>query len=71
MDDSDISYRVVINGEEQYALWPAENEIPDGWQQARQPGSKDECLAFVEEHWTDMRPLSLRRQSDAQPSAHP
>jgi MbtH protein len=51
---------VLINDDEQYCLWPASNEIPSGWHPARPAGSKAEALAYVELHWTDMRPKSLR-----------
>ncbi|GLI94543.1 MbtH family protein [Methylocystis echinoides] len=55
-----IEYVAVINGEEQYSIWPAEREIPPGWKDAGKRGSKEECLAWIAEVWTDMRPLSLR-----------
>jgi len=55
-------YRVVVNHEEQYSIWPVEREIPAGWKPAGKEGLKSECLAYIEEVWTDMRPLSLRRQ---------
>ncbi|SMF36054.1 MbtH protein [Tistlia consotensis] len=51
---------VLINDEEQYSLWPAGKEVPAGWQRVHGPAAKPECLAYVEEHWTDMRPKSLR-----------
>ena len=54
-------YRVVRNDEEQYSIWPADREIPAGWQSAGREGSKDECLAYIREVWTDMRPKSARR----------
>ena len=54
-------YRAVVNEEEQYSIWPEERELPAGWRDAGKTGSKDECLAFIEEVWTDMRPLSLRQ----------
>ena len=54
------SYRVVVNHEGQYSIWPAEREAPAGWSDAGKVGPREECLAFVEEVWTDMRPLSLR-----------
>ena len=57
-------YRVVINHEEQYSIWPASRENPLGWRDAGKTGSKQECLAYIEEVWTDMRPLSLRRKMD-------
>lgn len=55
-------YKVVVNHEEQYSIWPADREIPPGWQDAGKSGTKEECLAYIEEIWTDMRPLSLRRR---------
>ncbi len=58
--EPDIVYRVVVNAEEQYSIWPADQEIPRGWTPVGAEGSKDECLAFVDEHWVDMRPRSLR-----------
>ena len=57
------TYRVVVNGEGQYSIWDAGREIPAGWEDAGKVGSKDECLAFVEGHWTDLTPLSLRREA--------
>jgi MbtH protein len=58
------AYKVLINHEEQYSLWPADVEIPLGWRDTGKSGSKDECVAYVDEVWTDMRPLSLRQQMD-------
>src|SRR5262249_20369055 len=57
-------HNVVINDEEQYSIWPAAREVPAGWRATGFGGTKAECLAHVEEVWTDMRPLSLRRASD-------
>jgi MbtH protein len=54
-------YSVVMNHEEQYSIWPADRELPLGWTAAGKTGLKAECLAYVEEVWTDMRPLSLRQ----------
>ncbi|MEV4179189.1 MULTISPECIES: MbtH family protein [unclassified Nonomuraea] len=53
-------YQVVINGEEQYSVWPADREIPAGWRATGFAGGRDDCLAYIEEVWTDMRPLSAR-----------
>jgi len=55
-------YRVVVNAEEQYSIWPAGRELPLGWKDAGKQGLKAECLAYIEEVWTDMRPLSLRNK---------
>jgi MbtH protein len=57
----DITYKVVVNDEEQYSIWPVERENPPGWRDGGKTGSKTECLAYVAEVWTDMRPASLRR----------
>jgi MbtH protein len=57
-------YKVVVNHEEQYSIWPADRENALGWRDAGKNGSKDECLAYIEEVWTDMRPLSLRKQME-------
>ena len=59
-DDATI-YRVVVNHEEQYSIWPAEQELPPGWRDAGKTGPKADCLEYVKEVWTDMRPLSLRK----------
>ncbi len=61
MEDTTI-YQVVVNHEEQYSIWPADCEIPLGWTDAGRRGTKTECLSYIEEVWTDMRPLSLRKK---------
>lgn len=58
------TYIVLVNHEEQYSLWLADKAIPLGWTAVGKPGSKEECLAYVKEVWTDMRPLSLRNRMD-------
>ena len=55
-------YKVVINHEEQYSIWPADREPPLGWQAVGKQGLKAECLAYIKVVWTDMRPLSLRQK---------
>jgi MbtH protein len=55
-------YQVVINHEEQYSIWPLNREIPLGWQVAGKEGTKQECLEYIQEVWTDMRPLSLQKK---------
>jgi len=54
-------FRVVVNQEEQYAIWPDNKNIPEGWREAGKVGEKQECLKYIDEVWTDMRPLSLRK----------
>lgn len=60
-DSEDTVFRVVMNHEEQYSIWPDYKPVPSGWQENGVSGKKDHCLAWVEANWTDMRPLSLRR----------
>jgi MbtH protein len=61
----DGAYRVVRNDEEQYSLWKADRELPQGWYAEGTEGSRQECLDHIETVWTDMRPLSLRRRAAA------
>jgi MbtH protein len=58
------TYKVVVNHEEQYSIWPVERENPLGWRDAGKSGSKPECLAHIREVWKDMRPLSLRKKME-------
>jgi MbtH protein len=57
-------YKVVLNSEEQYSIWPADRENPAGWADAGRSGTKAECLSYIEQVWTDMRPLSLRKKME-------
>jgi MbtH protein len=64
-DDTRI-YKVVVNHEKQYSIWLADRENPLGWFDGGKSGTKTECLEYIKEVWTDMRPLSLRKKMDAQ-----
>lgn len=57
-------YKVVVNHEEQYSIWPAERENPLGWNDVGKSGTKQECLDYIKEVWTDMRPLSLQKKME-------
>jgi uncharacterized protein YbdZ (MbtH family) len=57
-------YKVVVNHEERYSIWPADRENPLGWRDVGKSGSKAECLSYIEVVWTDMRPLSLRKHME-------
>ena len=57
-------YKVVMNHEEQYSIWPADRENALGWNDAGKTGTKQECLDYIKEVWTDMRPLSLRKKME-------
>ncbi|MDF1514213.1 MAG: MbtH family NRPS accessory protein [Anaerolineae bacterium] len=61
-DEDTRKYKVVVNHEEQYSIWFLERELPLGWTATGFQGSKSECLTHIEEVWTDMRPLSLRKR---------
>ena len=64
-DEKDPSiYKVVVNHEEQYSIWFADRDPPRGWREVGKSGSKPECLAYIKEVWTDMRPLSLRKKME-------
>jgi MbtH protein len=63
-DSEDITYKVVVNHEEQYSIWDVDRPTPNGWRDTPKKGSKSDCLAYVKEVWTDMRPLSLRKQME-------
>jgi MbtH protein len=66
VDDEDDTreYTVVVNHEEQYSIWLTDQEIPAGWREVGKTGPKPDCLAYINEVWTDMRPLSLRKQME-------
>jgi MbtH protein len=57
-------YIVVKNEEEQYSIWPKRKKLPAGWEALNKEGEKDECLRYIDEVWTDMRPLSLRKKME-------
>jgi MbtH protein len=60
--DTQETYTVVVNHEEQYSIWPKRKELPNGWSDVGKQGTKEECLEHISQVWTDMRPLSLRKQ---------
>ncbi|RUS95290.1 MbtH family protein [Dulcicalothrix desertica PCC 7102] len=66
IDDKEnkTTYKVVVNHEEQYSIWPSERDNPLGWCNAGKTGLKEECLEYVKQVWTDMRPLSLRQKME-------
>jgi MbtH protein len=66
MEEDNRIYKVVINHEEQYSIWPAERDNPSGWHDAGFSGNKEACMEHIKEVWTDMRPLSLRKAMEAQ-----
>jgi MbtH protein len=69
--DDTTAYVVVKNHEEQYSIWPADRELPLGWAATTKIGVKSECLAYINDTWTDMRPVSLRKQMDTDATGAP
>jgi MbtH protein len=64
-EEEDLTnYLVVVNHEEQYSIWPDYKDIPNGWTHVGESGLKQQCLEYIEKVWTDMRPLSLRKQME-------
>ena len=63
-DDEAGTFLVVVNDEDQHSLWPAYADVPAGWRKVFDEASRAESLAYVEEHWTDIRPKSLREALD-------
>lgn len=63
-------YKVVVNHERQYSIWPADRENALGWNDAGKSGTKAECLDYIEKEWTDMRPQSLREKMEEEARRH-
>ena len=61
-DEYQEMYLILINHEEQYSLWPSYKPIPAGWTAVGEKRTKEECIAYIDIVWIDMRPLSLRKQ---------
>jgi MbtH protein len=64
-DQEDATFKVVVNHEEQYSIWPDWKVLPGGWREAGFSGNKHACLEHIEKVWTDLRPLSLRQRMAA------
>lgn len=65
MPNERVMFKVVVNDEGQYSIWWDERELPAGWRAEGTRGSKEECLAQIDEVWVDMRPLSLRQRMES------
>ncbi len=61
IDSEDTIFQVVVNDEEQFSIWPDYKAIPNGWRAVGKSGVKKDCLDYIDQVWTDMRPLSLRQ----------
>jgi MbtH protein len=67
-EDNDGTYLALMNDEGQYSLWPAFIEVPAGWRVAHPHDTRQACLDYIEQHWTDMRPQSLIDAMNNHPS---
>lgn len=67
-NEDNTIYKVVVNREEQYSIWPAHRQNAPGWNDVDKSGSKEECLGHIKEVWVDMRPLSLRKKMEGNPA---
>jgi MbtH protein len=63
LDDESANFIVLVNDEGQHSLWPEAITVPHGWTVVHNSDTRQNCLTYVKEHWTDMRPESLRRAS--------
>jgi MbtH protein len=68
---STAPYRVVVNGEQQYSIWFADRQLPPGWTFEGRRGTREDCLAYIAEVWTDIRPLSVRQASGVDTESAP
>jgi MbtH protein len=67
-EDPDAKYDVLVNDEGQHSLWPSFADVPAGWTASLQRADRQECLDYITEHWTDMRPVSLQRAMEGSAS---
>jgi MbtH protein len=68
-EEEAVCYKVLVNHEDQYSIWPLTSTTPLGWSETSKSGSRTECLNYIEEVWTDMRPLSLRKAMSSSSSS--
>ncbi|MEU9702421.1 MbtH family protein [Streptomyces sp. NPDC047981] len=64
-EDPQGAFLVLVNDENQHSIWPSFAEVPAGWRTAFGEADRDACLAYVEQHWTDLRPSSLTTAQQA------
>jgi uncharacterized protein YbdZ (MbtH family) len=59
-DDAHGVFSVLRNDEGQFSLWPDFAAAPAGWTVEIHGVDRDSAVAYIEEHWQDLRPQSLR-----------
>jgi len=60
-DDEEALFYVLTNDEGQYSIWPDYLAIPVGWSRTGPHADRKTCMNWIDETWTDMRPMSLQR----------
>jgi len=55
------TYRVIVDAKKQVSIYPADLKLPLGWKDAGFKGKKQACLDRIEEVWTDLRLVNVRR----------
>jgi MbtH protein len=50
MSDALTIYKVVIDRESQYSVWPLDKDLPPGWLETGMTGTEKECLHFINEN---------------------
>ena len=61
-EDEIPTYKVVVNHEEQYSIYPAERRVPIGWRAVGKVAEEEECLRYIEEIWVNNRPADVRER---------
>ncbi len=64
-DDADAEYLVLVNEENQHSLWPAFADVPSGWAVVHGRDTRRACVAYIDAHWTDLRPAGNGRRIGA------
>lgn len=57
-----VTYKVVVNHEEQYSIYPAARRVPMGWRAVGKVAPEEECLRYIEEIWENNRPADVRQR---------
>jgi uncharacterized protein YbdZ (MbtH family) len=61
-DDENGRFVVLVNSEEQHSLWPTFADVPPGWQVVFGEADRAACIDYIEQHWPDIRPKTLRER---------
>jgi len=45
------------NQQGEFSLWPAQHQVPSGWDVQHGPDTRASCIAYVEKHWVTINPF--------------